>query len=140
MKTWIVAGALTAGFLAACQSAASAGALSPEAEARLAEFRKTGETRDCLPSSSISQILPLSDSLFLVRVGAGQFWLNETRGRCRNAASNFTRLQYRTTGQLCRNEIINVVDSGAAGGFLSSCGLGTFERLERSTGEDDPAS
>jgi hypothetical protein len=113
-----------------CVSASDEG-LSAEAAERLDGFERTGQTRSCLKISSISQITPLSESLFLVRVGSGEYYLNETSGRCSDADSAFTRLEYRIAGsQLCRGDIIHIVDNGSnipAG----ACGLGEFERLEK---------
>ncbi|MEX0643884.1 MAG: hypothetical protein WD076_01130 [Parvularculaceae bacterium] len=104
---------------------------SDKAAERLAEFERTGDTTTCLSLRSVSQITPLSETQFLVRVGVSDYYLNEVSGRCANADSAFTRLEYTTSlSQLCRGEIIRVVDNGT-GMLAGSCGLGDFERLEK---------
>lgn len=114
--------------------------MSEEAAERLAEFERTGEKLNCINIRSISQITPLDERYFLVRVGVGRFYLNEVRGRCNNADRGFNRLQYTTSlSRLCRNEIINVVDNNQ-GFIVGSCGLGSFERLERIPEEEEDSS
>ena len=125
----VAAASLTA--LAACASTAPPDDMSESAAARLTKFERTGETESCVSIRNISQIDPLSESLFLVRVGAGRYYLNEVNGRCNRAGSGFTRLQYTTSlSQLCRNEIVEVRDN-SSGFVLGSCSLGTFERVEK---------
>ena len=110
---------------------ALAGEKSDKVAERLAEFEKTGEVRNCLNLRSISQIDPLDDKNFLVRVGVNDYYLNKVKSRCRGAGRAFNRLQYTTSlSQLCSNEIIRVVDN-SSGFTVGSCGLGKFHRLER---------
>lgn len=104
---------------------------SERAAERLAQFTETGETRDCVSVSRISSIAALDDNHFLVEMRGGGVYLNRVRGRCNQAGSSFTRLQYTVpTGQLCRGEIINVFDN-SSNLWAGSCGLGEFEQLER---------
>ncbi len=96
----------------------------------LGGFVRTGETQNCLSLVAINQIKPLTDELFLVRVGVSKYYLNEVSGSCNGATSSFNRLQYKvSTSSLCRNEIIRIVDN-SQGFTVGSCGLGSFERLE----------
>jgi hypothetical protein len=105
--------------------------LSPEAAAELAKFERTGEMQSCVSIANLNQIKPLSDKLFLVRVGVNDYYLNEVSGRCSGASSSFSHLQYTTSlTQLCRNEIIHVVDT-STGMHLGACGLGSFEKLKQ---------
>ena len=107
------------------------GEMSAKVAEELAGFERTGETRNCLSLSRIDQIKPLDDHYFLVRVGVNDYYLNEVRGRCTGAGRFSNRLQYTTSlSQLCRNEIIRVVDN-TSGFTVGSCGLGSFERLEK---------
>lgn len=123
----VVPAVLAAGAAVASEDAE----LSAKAAERLAKFERTGDMRNCLSLASISQITPLSETLFLVRVGASDFYLNEVSGRCENADSAFTRIEYRTSlSQLCRGELIHVIDNGT-GMFAGACGLGAFEKLEK---------
>lgn len=110
--------------------------ISAKAAERLAEFDRTGDMRTCLSLRSIDQIKPLDESHFLVRVGVNDYYLNEIPGRCSGADNSFNRLQYTTSlSQLCRSEIISIVDN-TSGFTVGSCGLGSFERLEKKPKED----
>ncbi len=132
MNHYALVAALSAIGLAGCATAASDNnEISERAAKRLAEFDRTGEVDSCLNLRQINQITALDDHRFLVRVGANRYYLNEVKGRCSGAARTSTRLQYTTShSQLCRNEIISVVDN-TAGFTVGSCGLGGFERLEK---------
>lgn len=106
----------------------------------LAGFERTGEKTSCLMSSQVDQIKPVTDELFLVRVGVNSWYLNEVSGSCSGASSGFTRLEYRTTGgSLCRLQIVNVVDNNG-GFFRGSCSLGDFEKLRPAPKADKPKS
>ena len=110
-------------------------ALTAKAAERLAEFDSTGETVSCLNVTQIRSIDAIDDSHFLVRATGGDYYLNKVSGRCNSASRAGYRLQYTVSGgQLCRNQIITVVDN--SGGFTAgSCGLGSFERLSKKTVE-----
>ncbi|WP_306253112.1 DUF6491 family protein [Parvularcula sp. IMCC14364] len=133
MKNLLIVSAACALALSACASSDTGRDEDKAAEA-LAAFDKTGETESCLSLRRIDQIKALDDKNFLVRVGRDDYYLNEVNGRCSNADGLNTRLQYRTTlSQLCRNELISVVDNGT-GMNIGSCGLGTFQKLEKKSG------
>ncbi len=105
--------------------------MSEEVSARLAEFEQTGDYQTCLGLRQINQIKALDEHNFLVRVGVNQYYLNRVSGFCNGADSTFNRLQYTTSiSQLCRNEIVSVVDN-TTGFTTGSCSLGDFERLEK---------
>lgn len=96
---------------------------------RLAQYEATGETRNCISTSRIGSMIALDDNHFLVEVRGGDVLLNRVRGRCNQAASGFTRMEYRVSGtQLCRNDIINIVDN-SSGLWSGSCSLSDFEVL-----------
>jgi len=79
--------------LGACASAAAesrAAAQTEEADAVLAEYRATGESRTCVPVRSIDQIDPLDDRRWLVTLRNGETYLNEVSRGCNRAASDFT--------------------------------------------------
>lgn len=123
--------ALSAAFAISACATANSYEMSEEAASALAAFERTGETDSCLPLRSIRQIKPLDERYFLVQVGQNQYYLNETKGRCSGADRLGYRLQYSTTlSQLCRSEIIDVVDN-TTGFTAGSCGLGEFEKLEK---------
>ncbi|MCC5997382.1 MAG: hypothetical protein JJU18_13545 [Oceanicaulis sp.] len=132
--------ALCAALLAAGVSAAAIGQSSQErAEARLAEFAPTGETRSCLSTTRIRNITPLDDSRWLVETRGGDIWLNEVSRGCFGAASAFSYLEYRVPGgQLCRGEIVRVIDQSSRMN-RGACGLGEYQLLERATDNADDA-
>ena len=104
----------------------------PDAAAaeRLAGFERTGETRNCVSLSQVRTIQPLDDRHFLIELRNRETYLNVTLGRCNQAASRNTYLQYSVpANQLCRGEIVNVIDNGPGPFLAGTCGLGDFERL-----------
>lgn len=101
-----------------------------EADAVLANYTETGETRSCLSLRAIDEIEPLDETRWLITTRGGEAYLNVVSRGCGRAASDFTYLQYSTpTGQLCDNESVRVLDRGADT-FAGSCGLGVHQRLE----------
>lgn len=128
--------AVAAAGIAGCASVERA-EITPEAEERLADFERTGEMRACLNLRAIDQIDALDERHLLVRVGLNDYYLNEVSGRCSGAGRFNNRIQYTTSiSQLCRNEIITIVDN-TTGFTMGSCGLGSFERLIEKPDEDD---
>lgn len=118
--------------LAAC---ATAGAdnyeMSERAAERLADFEATGEKTSCLSLTSVNSITALDDHHFLVRTSGNDYYLNKASGRCNGAGRPGNRIQYTIHGnQLCRNQIITIVEN--TNGFtMGSCGLNSFEKLEK---------
>lgn len=111
------------------------GGISEKAAAKLAEFERTGDIKSCVNIRSISQMTALDDRHFLVRTGANDYYLNEISGRCAGASNGFNRIQYSTSiSQLCRNEIITIVEN-STGFTAGSCGLSGFERLDKKPSE-----
>ena len=105
--------------------------MSAEAAETLASYEFTGETRSCLSTSRIDQIKPLDERHWLVETVNGDMYLNRVGRGCSGADRSFTYLQYEIpTGQLCRGEIVRVIDSGS-GMTQCACGLGDYERLTR---------
>ncbi|KAA5804742.1 hypothetical protein F1654_01695 [Alkalicaulis satelles] len=123
---------MCAALLAAGAGAAGL-AQSPQerAEARLAEFAPTGETRTCIATHRIRHITPIDDRRWMVELRGGETWLNEVSRGCFGASSPFSYLQYRVPGgQLCRGEIIQVKDQSTRM-TRGACGLGDYQQLER---------
>ncbi|MFW5661005.1 MAG: hypothetical protein ACOC05_06410 [Oceanicaulis sp.] len=103
--------------------------MSPAAAEALSGFTPTGETASCLNTRRIDTIDPLDDRHWLVETVGGERYLNVVGPGCNDADSNFTFLQYdTTTGQLCRGEIVRVIDNGSSTP-RGSCGLGDYQRL-----------
>ncbi len=94
----------------------------------LAGFERSGETRTCLPINRIEQITPVDDNNWLITTRSRDTYLNTVSRGCRNADSSFTYLQYRSTGQLCRGDIVQVMGS-ATRLPEGSCSIGVHERL-----------
>lgn len=113
----------------ALSAGAIAGSADDRAAKKLEKFERTGEMTDCLFGSTVEEIDPISDDLFLVRVGVNDYYLNEVSGSCNGASRGFSRLQYtRSTPGLCRLQIITVYDN-SSNFFMGSCSLGSFEKL-----------
>lgn len=120
---------------AACATASSNYEMSEKVAARLAKFEPTGNVETCLNTTRIQSIDALDDYRLLVRTGVSTYYLNEVSGRCSGAGRAGSRLQYTiSTGQLCRNEIIQVVDN-TSGFTVGSCGLGSFQELSKKPAE-----
>lgn len=108
---------------------ATASAGRPDADA-LDRFDRTGEMRTCIAARS-ADITPIDDETFLFKVGTNDYYLNETRGACNDASSNFTRMEMKLFGsQICSGEIVRIVGQ-QSGIYQGSCSLGDFERLAR---------
>ncbi|WBQ13866.1 hypothetical protein L2D00_04075 [Hyphomonadaceae bacterium BL14] len=122
---------ICAAILSAGVSAAALGQTAEErAEARLAEFTATGETTTCLSTTRIRSITPIDDTRWLVTMRGGGTYINQVSRGCHGAASSFNYLQYQVSGsQLCRGEIVRVIDTGSRM-EAGACGLGVFERVE----------
>ncbi len=110
---------------------ASTGAepVNEAAAEKLAQFERTGETTTCLNTTRITSITAVDERTLLIRSGVSDYYVSDLDTDCNGATRGSTRFEYSTsTSQLCRNEIIRVVDNG--GGFLvGSCGMGSFEKL-----------
>ncbi len=97
----------------------------------LEQHDRTGEVKSCLSLRQISSIDAIDENTLLIKTGVNDYYVNDLTSRCNGATRNSTRFEYSTSiGQLCRNDILKVVDNG--GGFLiGSCGVGSFEKLEK---------
>ena len=116
--------------LAACATSDSY-VMSERTAARLAAFERTGDADRCLNTSRINGIDTVDERHFLIRQGANQYYLNELSSSCYGAGRGNNRIQYATsTPQLCRNQIIRIIDN-SSGFVVGSCSLGDFERVEK---------
>ncbi len=131
-----IAAALAAFACLGCASVQASGEqarddMSEKTAARLANYEETGETVSCLNVTRIRSIDALDDKRFLVTATGGDYYLNETSGRCSGAGRFGNALQYTISGgSLCRNQIIDVIDS-STGMTVGACGLGSFEKLNK---------
>lgn len=117
----VVAGCATAGAEPVNESAA----------AKLAEYDRTGDVTSCLNVTQIASIEAVDEKTLLIRSGVNNYYVSDLSSRCNGATRGSTRFEYTTsTPQLCRNQILRIVDNG--GGFLTgSCGMGSFEKLTK---------
>jgi hypothetical protein len=93
-----------------------------------AKLEPTGEKTDCLMLRNLN-IIPVTDSEFLVRVGLNDYYRTRTNGSCNGATRSFNRLQHKTTiGRLCNLDIVEVIDN-STGQFMGACSLGEFEKM-----------
>lgn len=132
MKLWI--SGLSALFLLSCSSAdpASSGdASSTEAREGLPDglsgYKLTGETKNCVSTTRIGSTKVIDDQNIIFEIRGGDVYLNRLRGRCSglNISKGFGyKLR---SSQLCRGELITVLEMGGMG---STCSLGSFEELE----------
>ena len=102
----------------------------------LDQYERTGEVQSCLNLRQISSINAVDENTLLIKSGVNDYYVNDVKGRCHGATRNSTRFQYTTSlNQLCRNDILKIVDNG--GDFIvGSCGVGSFEKLEKNAEEE----
>ena len=130
-------GVITLLGLAACATGPVENRVDEAVLAKLNKYEQTGESRTCLSITSLSSIDAVSETKFLVRSGVRTHYLNETNGRCSGATRNGTFLTYTTSNsQLCRNEIIRVVDN-LSSATIGSCSLGEFKELKLKEVEEE---
>lgn len=116
--------------IAACATTGSSYEMSEEVAAKLAEFEKTGEVDNCVPLRNMN-INALDERNFLIRVGVNDYYLAELSSSCNGADRSFNRLQYETSlSQLCRGEIIRVIDN-SSGFTVGSCGMSDVQKLRK---------
>jgi len=108
--------------------------LSEKSQKTLDRFEATGETINCVPTRRIRSIKPLSDDLFLVRVGSSKYYLNTPTSSCSRATRDSSTINYTIDGvpNLCRGETVTVSSNnfGAAGVVFGGCALGAFEEVQ----------
>lgn len=118
--------------LAAAGCATTAGEpVNEGAAARLASLQRTGDKQTCLNLTLLNEITAVDERTLLIRSGANNWYVSDLGARCRGVVGRGNRIEYTTSqSQLCRNDILRIVDN--ANGFLTgSCGMGSFERLEK---------
>lgn len=125
---------LVMAMLAAAGCATATGEpVNESAAARLAGLQRTGDKQTCLNVTLLNEITGVDERTLLIRSGANNWYVSDLGSRCRGVVSRGNRIEYTTSlPQLCRNDILRIVDN--ANGFLTgSCGMGSFERLEKKT-------
>ncbi|TNE62463.1 MAG: hypothetical protein EP335_12805 [Alphaproteobacteria bacterium] len=112
------------------------------AEKRLAnvmeKYEATGEVRHCIPLRFLRESTIIDDQTIFFRGLGKKGYMVHLPYRCSRLAAE-ERFAYRNSiGQLCKSDIITVLDS--FGREWGSCGLGEFEEMKkkpRSADKDD---
>lgn len=103
------------------------------AEKRLAgvmeKYESTGETRNCVSLRFLRDSTIIDDQTIFFKGVGKKAYINRMPHRCARLSAE-ERFAYRTSiGQLCRSDIITVLDS--FGREWGSCGLGEFEEMQK---------
>lgn len=92
-------------------------------------YQPTGEVRHCVPLRNLRESTVIDDQTIFFRGMGRKAYMNRMPNKCPRLAFE-ERFMYSTSiSQLCRHEIITVLD--AFGRQWGSCGLGVFEEMER---------
>lgn len=124
MKT-LIANIIAA--LAGCIFAAGLAFADDDLPEGLEGYTATGEMVNCVSTTRISNTKIIDDDTILFDMKGKKVYLNRLSHSCHGLlmAGGFS---YRlSTSQLCRGEIITVLEAVGSG---ASCALGKFERLE----------
>ncbi len=121
------AGLALAAIVVAAGAATGALARADKARELLSQYEKTGETVSCLSLRNVRDTDIVDDYAMLVEA-SGDVYLNELSGRCIGLSREGRYIHDSATGQMCRGDIIRVMDS--FGRSLGGCGLGAFEKLK----------
>ena len=125
-KTLFKCAAMTAVLSLALATGAAALARKDKTEEILAKYEKTGEMTTCI-NTRIARDIDVLDDYSLLVLSGGEYYLNEFSGRCSGLGRERRYVHESSNGQMCRGDIIRVIDmTGRPGG---SCSLGSFEKL-----------
>jgi hypothetical protein len=118
---------------------ADAERVNESAAAKFAQYERTGDVTTCMNLRRIDSISAIDEKTLLIKSGVNDYYVSDLSNRCSGSTSTFNRFQYRsTTGQLCRNDIIEIIDN-ATGMLSGSCGMGSFEKLTRKKPDESDA-
>jgi len=104
-----------------------------KSEKRLAsiveKYQPTGVVKSCVSMRKLRTSRIIDDKTIFFKGIGKRAYINRLPRRCNRLAYE-ERFSYRASiGQLCKSEIITVLDS--MGSALNSCGLGQFEEWEK---------
>ena len=113
-----------------------------KAEKRLERIEKkyqpTGVIKSSVSLRSLRDTRVIDDKTIFFQARGKKGYINRLPRRCPRLAYE-QRFSYSTTiGQLCKSELITVLDSMGSG--LVSCGLGKFEEWEKKPKTEKPKS
>ncbi len=117
--------ALAAAALLGAAGAAQQPALLPDGRLDVTALPATGKPRQCLPLRDMQESRPFENGAIMVRTGANRWFRNDLADTCPALDRNRTIVFRSTVGQMCENDIVDVVDpvSRQSWGF---CRLGRF--------------
>jgi len=93
------------------------------------DFTPSGDQRTCVGIARIRETNPISDTQIWFDMRGKKSYLNTTNGKCIGLAQ-WDRFSFQTSlSQLCRGDIITVLDN--FGVRIGSCGLGDFTEYQR---------
>jgi hypothetical protein len=89
--------------------------------------RVAGRPQSCLPTYRSQDMVVIDENTILFREGSNRIWRTEMLGGCSGLGTPGRALVTRQfgSGQLCRGEIAQVVDT-TAGFYSGSCSFGDF--------------
>ncbi len=101
------------------------------------EITEIGEPENCIRRSQIRSTDVISDSIIDFKMRGGDVYRNSLPNRCSGLAFE-EAFSYRTSvNQLCSVDIIRVIDnSGGAIRERNACGLGKFQKIEKTKKAD----
>jgi len=100
----------------------------------LEKYEPTGETRHCVPLRYLRDSQIIDDQTIFFHGLGKKAYMNKLPHRCISLARE-ERFMYSTSiSQLCKSEIITVLDS--FGRQWGSCGLGEFEEWQKKPKDD----
>lgn len=119
--------AATAGCAAAPpQAAAPLSAKQQSQMARLLGDKVAGTPQSCLPSWRAHDMTAVDDSTIIFRDSPGRVWLQKPQNPCNLlSVGTYALVTRNTTGQLCRGDIAQVVDT-LSGANVGTCVMGDF--------------
>ena len=92
-------------------------------------YELTGESRTCLSLRTVDDIDTSHENAWIVTMVNRDKYLTRVSNGCSSATSPFTYISYQVSGaQLCRGEIVRVIDQGTQS-TVGSCSIGEFEEL-----------
>lgn len=130
IATCVAAGAVASALLLTGFAAHAADAPAPTGEST-----KAAKTENCLTVSRIRQTKVVDDQTVLFYLPQNKIYKNVLPNKC-NMLSSYNAIYYKPTGnQLCSVDAIGPLITDAPTTSQTSCGLGTFELIDKATAE-----
>ncbi len=133
----LVAALLMAAVVSACAPSAVSEPRTAKAELQLQKAlqgKVAGAPVNCLPSTRTGDMTIVDDNTILFRDGRSRLYRNDPRGGCSPMGrGGYTLVTRSTTGEMCRGDIVQVVDLTSRT-FAGSCSLGDFIPYQASAG------